>query len=169
MIRPLLEKDAERMSICLNDDSVTFFMPIRNRKITKDSCINFIKSSKDDKTNKNFAIVDEGDNWIGTISLKNIDYDNKEAEYAIITSNEAHGKGYAQIATKEILSYAFKTLGLNKVYLYVAVINERANKFYNKFGFKFDRVDKELIEINGKKEDINWYYLLKEDEDKYVQ
>ena len=169
MIRNLSPKDVTRMVACLNDESVTFHMPIRRRKIDEESCLNFVKASLEDKYNKNFAIVDKDDNWMGTVSLKNIDYEKKEAEYAIITCNEAHGKGYAQQATKEILFYGFKELGLDKIYLYVAVINERANKFYKHFGFRFDRTDKELIEINGKKEDINWYYLLKEDEEKYVQ
>ena len=163
MIRELLEKDAQRMCNCLNDETVTFHMPIRGRNNSLESCLNFIKSSKNDLNNKHFAIIDEKDNWTGTVSLKNIDSEKKEAEYAIITCAEAHGKGFAKEATTDVLRYGFEVLGLNKIYLYVAVSNVRANKFYNKYGFRFDRVEKESMLINGKMEDINWYYLAKED------
>lgn len=167
MIRELRLTDAERMLACLLDESVTFHMPIRNSHPTIEKCRAFVEQSHEDKLNKHFAIVDESDRWIGTVSLKNIE--NKEAEYAIITCAEAHGKGYAKQATIDILRYGFEQLGLNKIYLYVAVSNVRANKFYQKFGFRFDRCDPKSMVINGNEEDINWYYLLKADLDKYVQ
>ena len=168
MIRPLKEKDAKAMCECLNDDNVNHFMNIHSLSFTEQSCLEFIQKSKSDKFNLNFAIVDENDNWVGTVSLKYIDYKNKEAEYAIITSTSVHGKGVAELASKEVLKVAFLELKLEKIYLYLSTKNERANRFYQKFGFNFDRCEKASMKINGEIQDINWYYILKGEVEKYV-
>ena len=164
-MRELQLKDAKRMMDCLNDKSITETMRIRSHTFTLEECENFIKKSLVDIKNKNFAIVDENDNWVGTVSLKDID--EEEAEYAIITCQEAHGKGYAQKATKEILRYAFNELHLNKVFLYASTKNVRANKFYQKFGWIFDHLEKEGLHLQDEIHDVNWYYITKEDKELY--
>lgn len=160
-MRKLELKDANKMMETLNDKSVTNTMRISLRSFSLDECKDYILNSNKDDKNIDFAITDEGDNWVGTISLKNIDYSKKEAEYAIITSKDVHGKGYSQKATKEILEYAFNELKLDKVYLYVSVNNIRANKFYQKVGFIFDRCERRGLKLGNEYQDINWYYVLK--------
>ena len=67
-----------------------------------------------------FAIVDDkNDEYLGTISLKHIDYKNHNAEYAISTRKKVRGSGIAQKSTELILDYAFNNLDLHKVYLNV--------------------------------------------------
>ena len=73
---------------------------------------NFIDNSMSE-TNVNYAIVDDNDEYMGTISLKNIDLENKKAEYAICIRNCAMGKGFSKMATDEILRIAFEELDLN--------------------------------------------------------
>ena len=161
MMRKLELKDAPKMMETLNDKDVTNTMRVSLRSFSLEDCEQYILKSQKDNINIDFAITDEKDNWVGTVSLKDINFDKKEAEYAIITSKEVHGKGYSQKATKEILKYAFETLKLDKVYLYVSVNNIRANKFYQKFGFIFDRCEKNGLKIGDTYHDINWYYALK--------
>lgn len=160
-MRKLELKDANKMMETLNDKSVTSTMRISLRSFSLDECKDYILNSNKDDKNIDFAITDEDDNWVGTISLKNIDYIKKEAEYAIITSKDVHGKGYSQKATKEILEYAFNELKLDKVYLYVSVNNIRANKFYQKVGFIFDRCERNGLKLGNEYQDINWYYALR--------
>lgn len=160
-MRKLELKDANKMMETLNDKSVTNTMRISLRSFSLDECKDYILNSNKDDKNIDFAITDENDNWVGTISLKNIDYSKKEAEYAIITSKEVHGKGYSQKATKEILEYAFNKLKLDKVYLYVSVNNIRANKFYQKVGFIFDKCERNGLKLGNEYQDINWYHALR--------
>ena len=160
-MRKLELKDANKMMETLNDKSVTNTMRISLRSFSLDECKKYILNSNKDEKNIDFAITDENDNWVGTISLKNIDYIKKEAEYAIITSKDVHGKGYSQKATKEILEYAFNELKLDKVYLYVSVNNIRANKFYQKVGFIFDKCERNGLKLGNEYQDINWYYALR--------
>ena len=147
---------------CLKDADITKFMMIDSESITIEACADFIADSFNNN-NCHFAIVDNDDSWNGTISLKNIDYESKQAEYAIITPSYVHGKGFSYAATIEILEYAFYTLGLNRVYLNVVKDNIRANAFYKKVGFVFEGCFRQGILIKGQMHDLNWYSFLKDD------
>ena len=91
--------------------------------------------------------------------MKNIDFEKREAEYAISTRKKAHGSGAALEATNQILYYAFYALNLKRVYLNVLKDNARANAFYIKAGFKFDYCEKSGVIINGEPKDLNWYSI----------
>ena len=162
MIRRLLEKDAENMLQCLLDGETMRFMRLRNDRQSIENCKAFILKSFTAQ-NQHFAIVNEDDEWVGTISLKNIDYEVGAAEYAIITARQVHGKGIAFLATQELLKYALFTLNLNRIYLNVVKENIRANNFYLKCGFEFEGCFRQAVRINGILHDLNWYSTLRND------
>ena len=149
----------------MQDKSINRFFCFLSEQIDLDSVYKFIDDSINNETNKHFAIVDESDEYMGTVSLKNIDNCNLRGEYAIALRKKAQGKGYAKYATKELLRYAFKERGLNKVYLNVLSYNERAIAFYEKIGFKHEGEFKKHIKKNDKFYDIKWYSFLSEDFD----
>lgn len=155
-LRNLDEKDASFMLEWMHDPTINCFFRFDASKASLEDCLAFIRSSNDDKNSRHFAIVDENDEYLGTISLKNIT--DKDAEYAISMRKKAHGTGAALDATEQILSYAYSTLKLEKVYLNVLERNERANAFYKKAGFKFWYQEREALTINNKSEHLNWYY-----------
>lgn len=159
-LRPLKNEDANGIMEWMKDSSINCYYRFDPNSITYDSILDFIKRSKTDR-NKHYAIVDELDEYMGTISLKHIDSDNKNAEYAIALRNKAIGTGIANFATKEILHIAFKDLNLNKVYLNVLSDNERAIRFYQKIGFEFEGEFKEHLLIKGRYHDIKWYGIRK--------
>ncbi|MDO4465990.1 MAG: GNAT family N-acetyltransferase [Bacillota bacterium] len=155
-LRELEEKDAVGMYEWMSDPTIVCFFRFDASHVSIDSCKAFIKKAKQDVHSKHFAIVDETDWYMGTISLKNIN--DKDAEYAISTRKCVHGTGVAKQASEQILKMAFEELGLEKVYLNVLANNTRANAFYKKIGFVFTR--KEENAFDGK--DLNWYEILKE-------
>lgn len=157
-LRQLEMKDAPMMLEWMQDPSIACFFRFDAQNMTIADCEKYISSSDSDTRSKHFAIADENDEYLGTISLKNIDHDKKEAEYAISTRKKAHGTGAAMAATKEILRIAFEELGLKRVYLNVLKENARANAFYKKAGFQFDYCEENAVEIHGEKKDLNWYY-----------
>ena len=157
-----MEKDAENMLQCLLDDAAMQFMKLSESRQSIEKCRLFIANSFTEK-NQHFAIVNEHDEWVGTISLKNIDHEVGAAEYAIITAQQVHGKGTAALATRELLDYAFHTLDLNRIYLNVVKENIRANKFYLKCGFAFEGCFRQAVRINGVLHDLNWYAIMKKD------
>ena len=130
---------------------------------SEEKVLNFIKNAKNYENEIHLACVDDNDEYLGTVSLKNIDNDNKNAEYAISFREKAFGTGASSFATKEILRIAFTELKLEKVYLNVLEINKRANAFYNKMGFKKVGVFKNHILKKDKFYNLVWYEILKED------
>jgi len=59
----------------------------------------------------------DGKTYIGDIALKNLDYRIPKAEIALHFTSWPGTKAYAQEALQEIRSFAFDTLGMNKVYM----------------------------------------------------
>lgn len=159
-LRKLEYSDIPYMLEWMHDSNVTEFMGRDFSKIDEKKAKEFIDNSINDK-NVNYAIVDDFDEYMGTVSLKNIDQVNKKAEYAICMRSKAMGKGLSRFGTDEILKIAFDELNLNKVYLYVSKDNIRANKFYQKYNFILEGEFKEDLLIKGEFKDINWYRILK--------
>lgn len=170
-LRKLELNDAHEMLEWMHDNEVIGLLPTHFNEMTLDDCENFIKSSQKDRTdNIHFAVCNEANEYLGTISLKNVDYKNKNAEYAIVLTKKAIGKGVARTATTEILTYAFDTLKLERVYLCVFRDNLRARKFYEKYGFKFEGEFRKHMygAYDNVLHDLQWYGILKEEFDNMI-
>lgn len=160
-LRKLEYKDIPYMLEWMHDESITEHLKHDFSKADEISQKKFIDNSYTEN-DINFAIADdETDEYLGSISLKHINYDDSNAEYAICLRNSCTGKNIAYDATKSILNFAFNELNLNRVYLNVTSKNIRANKFYQKFGFIYEGEFKEAINIKGSLEDLKWYRMLK--------
>lgn len=145
----------------MKDKSVTQYFQYEFEQMDDASVKNFIKESQMDEVNKHFAIVDHNDQYIGTVSLKNINQKEKQAEYAIVMCRENHGDGKAQEATLAILNYAFYELQLKRIYLNVMSDNKKAINFYRKVGFQFLDEVEEGVRINNNFYHLQWYRMLK--------
>ena len=163
LIRKLDIKYAARMLEWMKThDIASVFLHDFSKKTLKD-CIEFITKCENDKDSAHFAVCDDNDNYMGTVSLKDIDKTNKKAEYAIVLHPDAIGKGYADFATNYILEYAFENAGLNRVFLNVLSENIRACKFYEKKGFVFEGEWRDAVFHKGCFKNLKWYSVLKKD------
>lgn len=78
----------------------------------------------------------EGDRPIGSVYLRDIDPENRKAEYGIFIGEEdAAGKGYGTLAAKGAIAYARDVLKLHKLLLRVFEDNRGAVRSYEKAGF----------------------------------
>ena len=154
-LRGLQPKDALGMLEWMTDPKITQFFRFDASKVTEESCLAFISGAALQENCRHWAIADETDTYLGTISLKEID--RSSSEYAISTRSCAHGTGAAMEATRQVLRIAFEELGLNRVYLNVLAENGRANAFYRKAGFCFTHTEKDAVAIRGEMKDLNWY------------
>ena len=161
-LRKLSEKDVPLMLEWMKDVDISRQFRADFSHYTEDKVKQFIEQAQDFTSNRHYAIVDEKDEYLGTISLKEIDTINMKAEYAIVLRRIAIGTSNASDATHQILKIAFNELMLNKVYLNVLANNHRANRFYQKFGFKFEGTFRQDIQIENEFYDLNWYSILKE-------
>jgi RimJ/RimL family protein N-acetyltransferase len=158
-LRPLTEKDAQRMVEMMQDAQTTQYLQIGGPDYTLDTALGFIRIAGDESKNLHRAVVDREDVYQGSVSLKHIDLDKKEAEYAISMHPQAQGKGAAKAASAGILELAW-SIGLERVYLNVLARNERANRFYQKFGFRYTHTTD--MEFRGSTEKLHWYECRRE-------
>ena len=158
-IRKLKLEDAAQMLAWMKNPDIYKNMQYNPQEQTLERCELFIKNSWIDKDNFHFAITDSVEQYLGTVSLKNIDRKNSNAEFAIALCPEYMGKGIAPAAMIEIMTYAFEELGLQKVYLYVRRDNARAVAFYQKMHLSYEGCFNQNLRIKGAFKDILWYAL----------
>lgn len=167
-LRRLKEEDVAGMLEWMHDPEINCNFRFNAKDMTTEKSLSFIKKANkdfDEGTAYNFAIADENDEYLGTISLKEVSYNDKTAEYAVSLRKKAQGQGVAYWATKEILKYAFETLGLNRVYLNVLSENARAIRLYEKSGFIYEGEFRNHLCLRGNYKSLKWYGILKQEYD----
>ena len=103
---------------------------------------------------------------VGSVYLRDIDYDKKSAEYGIFIGEEsARGNGVGTKSAALILQYAFEELKLEKIFLRVYKDNTGAVKSYIKAGFK-DNGRSEKVNVNGESREVIFMELEKKDFEK---
>lgn len=163
-LRKLELKDAPLMLEWMHDEMVVQDLQADFSSKTIEDAEKFIALSQIENTNLNLAIASDVDEYMGTVSLKFIDNEEKNAEFAIAVRSEAMRRGYAWFGMKEIINMAFDKLGLECVYWCVSRKNERAVRFYDKHNFH------EAVDVSDKIRnrykaigDLKWYSVLKGD------
>ena len=162
-LRVLAEKDAPFILEWIKDPDVSQHFRFSAETMTFETVLEFIQKSQDIIENAHFAIVDANDEYLGTVSLKNIDMSAKTAEYAIVIRKKAQKKGYGRKATLMILDYAFNSTGLNRVYLNVLSDNIGAITLYESLGFALEGEYKDHIMIKEKLRSLKLYRIMKDE------
>lgn len=163
-LRDLEEKDAPLMLEWMHDESVVGKLRGKFKEKTIDDCLAFIHAAENKTENIHLAICSDEDEYMGTVSLKNIDRSNQSAEFAITVRKSSMGRGYSWFGMEEIISRAFYMYDLVNVYWCVSETNERAVRFYNKHNFHqaVDIPANVLMRYEGI-DDLIWYSVLKGD------
>lgn len=165
-IRRLQPKDCKGMLEWMHDREIAqnFRADMMNK--TEKNVLEFIEQADIIPVNGksiHYAIVEETDEYLGTISLKAINLEDKNAEYAISLRKAAQGKGVGYLATKELLDLAFNTFNLEKVYLNVLANNEWAIHLYEKCGFVLEGEFRNHLYLRKQYQNLRWYAMLKEE------
>ncbi|MBO4310608.1 MAG: GNAT family N-acetyltransferase [Lachnospiraceae bacterium] len=163
-IRPITYDDTEDIIRWRNSDYVRSRF-IDQRLFTKESHEYWLKNFVETKKVDQFIIMLDRKS-VGSVYLRDIDYDKKEAEFGIFIGEEsARGKGVGTKSAGLILKHAFEVLNLDKVFLRVYEDNAGAVKSYEKAGFVF-KGRKESITVNGAKREVLFMELEKKDFEK---
>lgn len=163
-LRDLALKDAPLMLEWMHDDSVVEKLRGNFKDKTLDDANSFIIASRDKRQNIHLAIASDEDEYMGTVSLKNIDRNNSSAEFAITVRKYAMGKGYSWFGMEEIINLAFEKFDLESVYWCVSKRNKRAVRFYDKHNFHETLdISEDILERYQGLDDLKWYSVLKGD------
>lgn len=168
-LRALQLTDVEGMLEWMHDYDINRFFQFDAEHMTEEKAVQFVKDSlrnMKEKSSYNFAITNDKNQYLGTISLKHVDWGAKAAEYAISLRKLAQGKGIASEATKKLFIIAFEELRLNRIFLNVLSENKRAIHMYEKCGFVYEGEFRRHILMKGELKDLKWYSILKEEYEK---
>ena len=101
-----------------------------------------------------FVIADrESMAYLGQCDLMMVDNVARKAEIAVVLLPEARGRGVATEGLSLLLSYAFDTMNLNRVWLRCAAENARALALYERLGFRREGLLREELFIDGRAQD----------------
>lgn len=166
-LRPIEPKDAPYIMKWIKDPATTFLMADDLENLTPRELETFCANAGmitilKKPVNIHYAVVNAGDDeYLGTVSLKHIDYKAGHCEYSIVIMPGARGEGVGTKATKLILDKAFLELDLHRVYLKVLPHNTRAICFYERFGFIYEGELREHFWKAGRHMSIKYYSMLK--------
>ncbi len=163
-LRRLGKNDVPGMLEWMHDPNVNHWFRFDADRMTAERALQFIENSFTE-TAVHYAIADENDTYLGTISLEDIDRENGHALFAVALRTCAMGTGAAMSATHEMLRIVFDEMGLERVYLNVLSDNLRAKRFYEKAGFKYEGRFRRHLKLRGEWRDWDWYALLKDEYD----
>lgn len=154
-LRLMTAEDTENIIKWRNSDVVRKQF-IYQKEFTVESHENWIKTMiETGKAAQMMIVLNEGDRAIGSVYVRDIDLENKKAEYGIfIGETDCLGKGYGTEAAELMIEYAFEFLGIHKLMLRVYAENERAIKSYEKAGFKKEAYLKDDVYVQEKFRDI---------------
>ena len=160
-LRKLIKEDACAMLEWMHDENVTRWMQTDFSSKTLHDCESFIEKSQDTGEDLNLAIVDEDNHYLGTVSLKHIDMNQKIAEFAITISSKAMGNGVSKYGMEEILRIGIEELGLENIFWCVSKENERAIRFYEKGkGKRTNCVPNEILDrYHDLLDNLIWYVV----------
>ncbi|MDR0219873.1 MAG: GNAT family N-acetyltransferase [Lachnospiraceae bacterium] len=149
-LRPLTAADTDLIVGWRNQPFVREKM-IRRALITAESHREWVRTMVETGKAVQFVIIEKQSNRpVGSVFLRDIDYDFAKAEFGIfIGEEEARGQGYGTEAAALLLAYAFAELRLHKVFLRLLAGNEAAEKSYAKAGFRREAVLKDDVKPEG--------------------
>ena len=167
-LRALELRDAPLMLEWMHDSDVVRDLRANFAAKTLDDCLSFIEKSKETARELNLAVADESGEYMGTVSLKNINREAGSAELAIVVRACAMGRGFSAPAMKEIIRIGLCELGLEKVYWCVSADNKRAVRFYDKNNWR--RISSPPAETRGYTEEqlrsYIWYAAERQEGDR---
>ncbi len=167
-LRELKEKDAPLMLEWMHDPDIQRGFKKKMLDAGFEDAIKFcqrakLKEKPEEGDDLHFAVTDETDEYLGTVSLKDISLENKSAEYAIALRKKAQGKGIGKAVTNEVLRKAFMEYDLHRVYLNVLSDNESAIRLYERSGFVFEGEFRDHLFLDGRFVNWKWYGILRDE------
>jgi RimJ/RimL family protein N-acetyltransferase len=163
-IRAIRENDIWVLHQWINDPEViqytNAFRPISEMEQKE-----WFANTKYFKNNYVFGIEDIDDKkLIGTCGLYDPDHIAHKAELRMkIAESNYRGKGLGREALNQLLSFGFRDLNLNKIWLRVLSNNIPALQIYLKAGFQKEGVMRKDMFIRGNYHDVIVMSLLKEE------
>lgn len=162
-LKPLERKHLSKCVEWLNDPEVTENLSF-SEPISMEGEQRWYENLLRDDSTKVYAIETLSGEHIGNVGLHDINMKDRKAELGIFIGKKSlWGKGYGTEAVSLALKLAFEGLNLNRVHLRTFTGNKRAQKCYEKVGFKKEGVLRQDSFKSGEYVDSVVYSVLAEE------
>ena len=158
-----------------NDLSGTYSSWFENQKVcrynshgkffpTTKELLNYYQSINKNKELIVWAICHEKDGHIGNISLQDISFIDRRAQFAILLGEEKHWRcGVSSLAINKLLEHGFQKLHLEKIYCGTAANNEGMIAIAKKIGMREEGRRIQHLWLEGKWEDVIEFAILRKE------
>lgn len=163
-LRNLKKEDVYKNYIHWFDDKQVCKMNSHHRfPNSEEDMIKYIEDSNSSEYKLVMAVIAKQDKiHIGNVSLQNINYINRSAEFAIIIGERDYwGKGYAKECGELMIEHGFSTLNLHRVYCGTFSENIGMQNLAKSLGFIKEGIRYEAEFKNGKYVNIIEFGLLR--------
>ncbi len=173
ILRPFDEKDCEIMFEILNEpdlkkftgsvasDAEAYAAP---QPEEKEEIRQWYMTRNEQNNRLDLAIVyRENDRIIGEVVFNEYDEETGNVNFRVLLSESSCNKGVGTEAITMFIQYGMEELELHKISLEVYSFNPRAERVYQKVGFKLEGIKREEFLYNQEYFDIKIYGLLKTD------
>lgn len=150
-LRPARESDAESyylQNYCPLDPEVARLTGCKEA-FTQEEVVSFFHRSLEDGDRRFFLLTDQQGQIIGETVISDIDWDLMCANFRICIFRE-RGRGLGTWATEVTRDFAFEELKLHRLELDVFSFNPRAERVYEKAGFRREGVRRDALLDGGK-------------------
>jgi RimJ/RimL family protein N-acetyltransferase len=146
-------------------DEETLRLTGTRQTFTREAVVRHLESlaARDDRAD--WAIIDlETEQYVGEIVLNELNEDDASINFRIMLAPGHPGRGFGTEATRAILDYAFDRIGLHRVELDVYSFNPRAQRSYEKAGFRYEGRQRDTLFWDGEWVDSILMAVLSTDE-----
>ncbi len=142
----LSQEEAEIVRVWRNSERVRRWM-FNDHTISKEEHRNFLLSLRGDTT-KLYWLVRDSSDYLGVVSLRDINPLHRRAYGGLYSNPDMRGKG--KILGKLLMKVAFDILTLHTLRMEVIETNEKAKKLYKDLGFRGEGILRDFLFRDGR-------------------
>lgn len=134
----------------LDDPEVTRFTGT-HATFGRDEVADWLATRAQQHDRADWAVVRVADGaFLGEAVLNDLDVDNRSVGYRVwLAGTQARGRGYGTEVTRLVVDHALDTCGLHRVSLEVFAFNPRAQRVYEKCGFRVEGRLRDALHWDG--------------------
>ncbi|MFF0340564.1 GNAT family N-acetyltransferase [Kribbella sp. NPDC004875] len=148
-LRPMEAGDYDALRAAIDDPDVRRLTG-SHAEIGEEQAREWIRTRKDQTDRLDLVIVDRACGAVvGEAVLNDWDPDNQCCNFRILIGPSGQGRGLGTEATRLIVGYGIEQLGLHRISLGVYAFNPRAQRAYEKAGFRTEGVLRDALRWDG--------------------
>lgn len=110
------------------------------------------------------AVIDrQTETMVGEVVLNDLHEANRSCGFRTLIGPEGRGKGLGTEATRLIIRYGLRSLGLHRISLEVYDFNPRARHVYEKVGFTHEGTGRDALRFDDRWIDVHYMSILDTD------